>query len=308
MLSRNSRADGDVLEVFVAGRGGADPPHLLAQLVVVGMVGERDVGEESAGLVLQGAELREMGDPVLRRLHVAVEHGAVGRNAELVGDAMHPEPFLTGELPLRDGGPDRRAEDLRPAAGQTGEPRLPHRQQHLALGDLLDPSQVGDLDRGQRLDVHLRVPLLQPADHIRVVAQPELGMQPTDDVELAGGHAARLLGLVEHFVQRAGVGALLLRHPREGAEHAGVPEDADVGRIDVLVGGEEHPVAVPAPVGGVGESPEAEQVGRLVERNALRGRKALTRRHLLGDGAQLGVAQAHLGGGTGHAISLRLRR
>ena len=87
-------------------------------------------------------------------------------------------------------------------------------------------------------------------------------MQPTDDMELARRHAPGLLRLVKHLVERTRVGAFLLRHPGEGAEDAGVPQDADVGGIDVLIGGEEHPVAVAAPVGVVGQGAESEQVGR----------------------------------------------
>ena len=175
--------------------------------------------------------MREVLDPVLRGLHVAVQHGAVGRNAELVGDAMHPEPLLAGELPLGDGGPHRGAEHLGPAAGQAGEPRL------LACASSTSRSEIFSIRARWAISTAVSalmctcgMPLLEPADHVGVVAQPELGVQPADDVELAGGHAARLLGLVEHLLQRAGVGALLLRHPGEGAEHAGVPEDADVGR------------------------------------------------------------------------------
>ena len=43
-----------------------------------------------------------MRDPVLGRLDVAVEHRAVGRNAERVRHAMDVDPFLAGELLLGD--------------------------------------------------------------------------------------------------------------------------------------------------------------------------------------------------------------
>ena len=56
MLSRKSRADSDVLEVLVTGGGGSHPAQLLAQLVVIRVVGQRNEGEEPAGLVLQRAQ------------------------------------------------------------------------------------------------------------------------------------------------------------------------------------------------------------------------------------------------------------
>ncbi len=108
-------------------------------------------------------------------------------------------------------------------------------------------------------------------------------MQPAHDVELARRHAPRLLRLVEDLLQRAGVGALLLRHPGERAEDAGVPEDADVGGIDVLIGGEEDPVAVPAPVGVVGQGSQTEQVGGRVQSETVCRRESLARLHLFGD-------------------------
>jgi hypothetical protein len=53
---------------------------------------------------------------------------------------------------------------------------------------------------------------------------------------------------VEHLFERSGVRAVLLRNPRERAERAGIPQDADVRRIDVLIGGEEYAIAVAARV------------------------------------------------------------
>ncbi len=111
---------------------------------------------------------------------------------------------------------------------------------------LLDPGQVRDLDGRERLDVHAGIRLPQGADHVRVVAQAQLGVQPAHDVEFAGRRALGARRLRQHLVERAGVGALLLRHPREGAEHARVAQHADVGGVDVLVGGEEDALAVPA--------------------------------------------------------------
>jgi hypothetical protein len=272
------------------------------------MIGERDIGQESTGLVLQGSQLGKVRDPVLGRLHVPVQHGAVGGDPQLVRDAVHPKPLLARQLALRDRRAHGGAEDFRAPARQAGETRLLECQQHLPLRGLLDARQVGDLHRRERLDVHLRVPLLEAADHVRVIGQPELRVQTTDDVELPGGHPARLLGLVEHLLQRASVGAVLLRHPRKGAEHARVPENADIGRIDVLIGGEEHPVAVPPPVGEIRQGAKAEQIGGLVKSDPVGAGEALARAHLVGDGNQTGIAQARCSDGTGHPISLRLRR
>src|SRR2546428_13574773 len=63
-------------------------------------------------------------------------------------------------------------------------------------------------------------------------------------VELARWVVARRVRLGENLVESARVGPLLLGHPRERAEHARVAEDADVRGVDVLIRGEEDPVAV----------------------------------------------------------------
>ena len=130
-------------------------------------------------------------------------------------------------------------------------------------------------------------------------------MQPADDVELAGRHPPSLVRFREDLLERPGIRPVLLGHPGERAEHAGVAENADVGRIDVLVGGEEDPVAVAAPVGRIGEEAESEQVGGPVERHTLGGVQALPCLHLCGDRVEGRVAKAGQVDLTGHRISLR---
>ena len=73
--------DRNILEIFVPRGGRADSAQLLTELVVLGVIGERDVGEKTAGLVLQFPEHRQVFDPVLGGLDVTVEHGAVGSDA-----------------------------------------------------------------------------------------------------------------------------------------------------------------------------------------------------------------------------------
>src|SRR2546428_10403079 len=81
-------------------------------------------------------------------------------------------------------------------------------------------------------------------------------------VELARWVVARRVRLGENLVESARVGPLLLGHPRERAEHARVAEDADVRGVDVLIRGEEDPVAVaPAVCLGGGACGRAEGRG-----------------------------------------------
>jgi hypothetical protein len=75
----------------------------------------------------------------------------------------------------------------------------------------------------------------------------------------------------------------------------------------VLIGGEEDPVAIAAPVREIGQDAEAEEIGRRVQGDALLGGQALTSFDFLRNGPERGVLQA---GGielAGHRISLENR-
>ncbi len=65
---------------------------------VVGMEGQRDEGDEAVGFVLQGAQFHQVIDAVLVVFDVAVEHGAVGVQAELVGGAGGFDPLVAGRF------------------------------------------------------------------------------------------------------------------------------------------------------------------------------------------------------------------
>src|SRR5437660_4535945 len=128
---------------------------------------------------------------------------------------------------------------------------------------------MSHLDRSKSLDHHLRVALLEAAEHVDIVREPELGMEPAHDVKLARRVVARRVGFREYFLEAPRVGAVFFRHPGERTEHAGVAQNADVRRIDVLVGGEVDAVAIAPSVCEVREVAEGEQVVRGKQREAI---------------------------------------
>src|SRR2546426_8834902 len=65
-------ADGDVLEVVESGRRCARASELLAELVVIGVIGEWNVGQEATGLVLQSTEREQVIDAILAWLDVTI--------------------------------------------------------------------------------------------------------------------------------------------------------------------------------------------------------------------------------------------
>src|ERR1051326_967138 len=143
-----------------------------------------------------------------------------------------------------------------------------------------------NFNRGECLNHDSGVALFQAAKHVCVVRQLQLGMQPTDDVELARRILARRVRLGEHVLEAARVGAVFLRHARERAEDAGVAQDADVGRIDVLVRREVDAIAVPAAVREIGEPADRQQVVRCEKREAILARQPLSPLDLLRDESQ----------------------
>src|SRR5207247_4753688 len=80
-IVEHQSTDRDVLEIVEARRRGSGPAECLAQLVVVGVIGQRDVGEEAAGLVLQGPERERgpRGPPWSPRVHTASCSSRAGR-------------------------------------------------------------------------------------------------------------------------------------------------------------------------------------------------------------------------------------
>src|SRR5216110_2328885 len=129
-------------------------------------------------------------------------------------------------------------------------------------------------------------------------------MQPTDDVKLARRIVARRIRLGEHLLQAARVGAVFFGHARKRTEHAGVAKDADVGRIDVLVGGKVHAIAIAPSVREVREVAEGEQIVRCKKREAILARESLAAFDLVRNGDER-WADGRIGRWAVHYATLR---
>ena len=126
------------------------------------------------------------------------------------------------------------AEDLCPTAGQRPEAGFLELGQRLVHAQAADLGEVGDLTRGEGLDVHVGGELLEAAHHLEVVVEGQIGVLAADDVDLGDAAGERLASLLYDLVdrQREGVGVAVV--VAEGAEQAAVA--ADVGVVDVAVG------------------------------------------------------------------------
>ena len=94
---------------------------------------QRDEGDEAVRLVLKGAELHQMVGAVLIVLDVAVEHGAVGAQAQLVRLAGGFQPLVAIDLVVADDAADALVEDLGAAAGQRIHAGVAQALERLAL-------------------------------------------------------------------------------------------------------------------------------------------------------------------------------
>ena len=154
-------ADREVLEVVEAGGRGPGAAQLFAQLVVVGVIRERDVGEETAGLVLQVAQHRRCStrDPRASRRDRRAWCSWIGMPSSWASRCTRIQSSATASCRRWSRAP--RAEHFGPAARQRVEPRLLQRVS--TSTDVVSSrfGEVRDLDRGERLDVHLGVPRLE---------------------------------------------------------------------------------------------------------------------------------------------------
>ena len=220
-------------------------------------------------------------DAILIVLDVAVEHGAVRLQPQLVRLARGIEPLVAIDLVIADDAADALVEDFGAAAGHGIHAGVAQTLQRLANRDLGALREVADLHHGEGLQMHLREALLEAAQHLAIPVERQFRMQSADDVKLGDGLTPALAGAMPHLVERHGVG-LGIAHPfAEGAQAA--TGHADVGGIDVAVDVEVRLVAVQALADQVGEIAHREDVGGAVERDAVFERKTLAGFHLLSD-------------------------
>ena len=162
---------GDHLQVVGAGRV---LPAAPLEDGVLRVERERDEREEASGLVLLLAQPQQMVDTLLVGLDVSVEHCAVGRDPEPVGSVMRAEPEIGMLLARRDEPADAIREDLRTAAGERPEPDRLELAQHLFVAQPGELGHVMDLARREELQVDVRQRLVQRADDVDVVVEPDV--------------------------------------------------------------------------------------------------------------------------------------
>ena len=259
----------------------------MLQRRVIGMKGQRDEGLEAAGFVLQRAQLEQVVDAVFVVFDVAVEHGRVRFQSDLVGESGGVEPLIAVDLVVADDVAHAVGEYFCAAAGERIHARGFELLQRLANRELGTFRKIRNLDHGEGLEMHLRKALLQAGAEIEEILKRQVGMQSADDVKFGDGLAVSGSGGFESFIERHGVGAGSVLLAAEGAQAAG--RDANVGGIDVSVDVEIRLVAVHALANVIGHPAHGENIAGAVESEGIGGVEPLTGQHFGVNGQQARV-------------------
>src|ERR1035438_5606894 len=166
------------------------------------------------------------------------------------------EPVVPIDFVVANNVSDAVGKNLGAATGHGVEPCFFKFDQHLARRHLANLCEEGDLDHGERLEMHLRESLLQARDQIDVVLEWQVGVQAADDVKLRNRFAVAGSSGVPDFFQRHGVGAGGVLLAAKGAQAAG--GHANIGVIDMAVNVEVGDVAV-HPLANGGGQPDNRQ-------------------------------------------------
>ena len=253
----------------------------MAEGRIFRMEGERDERDKAVGFVLQLAQQQQVLDALLFGFDMAVKHGRVRAQAELVRGARDVQPLLAAHLVVADHFAHPRVENFGAAAGQRVHARFLQRQQGIADRKLRDTREVAHLDHGERLQVHSRAPLLQPAHQVEEILERQIGMQAADQMELRRSFADTLLGALEDLFERKRVGPRRVRAAAKGAQPT--VRHADISRIDVAVDVEIADVAVALLADVVAKPADGQQVWRAIERDAVVKVESLAGQNLVGN-------------------------
>src|SRR5260370_38385779 len=92
----------------------------MLQRRVRGVEGQRDESLEAASLILQGAQFEQVIDAAFVVFDVAVEHGGVRFQPDLIGEARGIEPLIAINFGIADNVPHPIANNSRPPAWRAG--------------------------------------------------------------------------------------------------------------------------------------------------------------------------------------------
>src|SRR5260370_4982851 len=138
---------------------------------------------------------------------VAVKHGGIRMETDLMRRARNVEPLLAADFVVTNYLADAGIEDLRVAPGQRIHAGVLEREQRIADGKLGDAREVADLHHGEGLQVHAGTARLQAANQVQEVFKRKIGVKAADQVKFRGAFPQTLFGALPNLLERKRVGA-----------------------------------------------------------------------------------------------------
>ena len=213
---------------------------------------------EAARLLLQTTDVLHVLHALRHRLAEADDHRCRRLHADLVRRTHHAQPVLGHDLFRCDEPPHAVDEDLRPATGERGKPRILQPTQCVLNRNTLLFGKVQNLRCREGVDHDGGIALTDRTQHIFIVGKRQIGVNATLDHDLRAARRRRLADLRENLLHRQEV-AILRAHLRiECTETAFV--HADIRVVDVAVNDERHRIAEPPSPLRVRSAPEFDRV------------------------------------------------
>ena len=172
---------------------------LTAELRVARLKRPGDEGAEAARLVLQAPHLLHVLDALRHRLAEADDHRRRALHADGMRAFHDMQPVVRHDLLGADLAAHLVNEDLRAAARQAVEARRLQPLERLEDGEPRLAREVLDLCRRERMDGDRRIRLLDQAQHLLVIREAELRVEPALDHDLRAAGLDRLPDLLENL-------------------------------------------------------------------------------------------------------------
>ena len=180
------------------------------------------------------AQPHQVLDALFQRLDRPVHHRRGRPQAAVMRVAHHVEPFVRGRLAVTVQKPAHAIdENLGAAAGNAVEARGDQPIDDLGHAELRQPRQVDHFGRRQRVQLEIRIALLDGAEQIFVPGERQIGVVPALQQQLHAADFDRLVDLPEDLVEAEDVAFARADVAIERAEVA--LRDADVRVVDVAI-------------------------------------------------------------------------
>src|SRR5437899_9405918 len=157
---------------------------------------QRNEGLEAAGFILQLAKPNQVIDAVAGLLDVAIKHGGIGAQIELVSFAMNANPGVGVGLVLANLVADFRMEDFSAAARQAAQADFFEFSENIPSRQARQAREPIPLHRRVSFQMQARMSLVDDFDDVEIPFIRKLMMQSADNVKLGGTVAFRLRGTI----------------------------------------------------------------------------------------------------------------